>query len=310
MDDMNNRQMVLLTMLTSFVVSVGTGILTVAMLEEAPPTLTQTVNHVVERTIERVVAGTSTQEKVTQPVSTITKEVTIFAKEDDLVVAAVEKNKPRVALIFSGAQATDTPALAVGFVVSRDGVVITDKKSISSTETGLRESYRVVVGATTYTGVPIKYSGAKDTPLVLLKLSGTQPKEGFDAATFGRQVDPKSAQSVVAIGDAGDVSGIYKGTLTRMHYTKDTGTSTASTLISIDASPTIPAATAGALVVNLDGQAIGIVVNDAGGGLVVSPASRILDLVATISADASGGATTPASKSGNSSPVPQSATTR
>ena len=169
MEDMTNRQILLLTMLVSFVVSVATGIMTVAMLEEAPPTLTQNINHVVERTIERVVVGTSTPEKQLPPlVTSVTKEVTIYAKEDDLIVSAVEKNQPRIATIYTNLQASSTDPIALGFLVSRDGVVVVDKSSVSS-ETGMHESYRITIGAKSYTAKPIHIDATKNSPIALLK---------------------------------------------------------------------------------------------------------------------------------------------
>ncbi len=270
-------------MLTAFVVSVGTGIVTVAMLEEAPPTLTQTVNRVVERTIERVITGSSTPEKqIIQPVTTITKEVTIYAKEDDLIVAAVEKNQPRIALIFSTTQATDTPPLASGFVVSRDGVIVVDMKSVS-TESGLRESYRITIGDKSYIATPMKHDALAKTPLALLKIDGTKQGDVFDAVAFGRQVDPKIAQTVIVLGGV-DGMEVFKGSLAKFHYAKSESTTTPARITSIDTAPKIPAENAGALVVNLDAQAVGIVVSaETGTNLVIYPASRILDLVTAVS---------------------------
>src|SRR6185436_15876866 len=85
LNDLNKNQIVLLTLLVSFVTSIATGIVTVALMDQAPPGVTQTINRVVEHTIERVVSAPA------QTASVITKE-TVVLKEDDLVVAAIEKN--------------------------------------------------------------------------------------------------------------------------------------------------------------------------------------------------------------------------
>lgn len=289
MDELNNRQMILLTMLVAFVVSVGTGIVTVAMLEEAPPVLTQTVNRVVERTIERVVTGSSTPEKITsQPVTTITKEVTIYAKEDDLIVAAVEKNLPRVAQVYLSTQATSTPPLAVGFVVSRDGVIVVDTKSIADSDGLLRASYQAVVGGTIYVVTPIHHDAIAKTPITLLEVDEPITGVTFDAVGFGRQINPKIAQTVIAVG-GGDGSGVFKSSLSRFNTVQGEGTSTPSYIASIDSSPSIPRENVGALVINLDAQAVGIVVNNwLDSSVTIYPASRILDLVSAVSSSSGG----------------------
>ena len=82
-DKLNKNQIVLLTLLVSFVTSIATGIVTVTLIDQAPVGVTQTVNRVVERTIERVVPG---ETKTT----TVIKEVPILITEEQLIADLVQ----------------------------------------------------------------------------------------------------------------------------------------------------------------------------------------------------------------------------
>ena len=285
MDELNNKQMVLLTMFTSFVVSIATGIITVAMLQEAPPTLTQTVNRVVERTIERVVTGSSTPEKPA-PVTTVTnvtKEVTVYAKEDDLVVAAVEKNQPRIVKIFAGGPAagaaTSSDPLGIGFIISRDGLIAGETKSLFGEDGVPKENYTVMIGEKSYNAAPIPNQGDGKKPVYFLKITDLPQSDTLDAVTFGRPGEQKVAQTVVVLGGT-DGSGIFKTTLSKLRFAKNESTTTPQLLTGIETIPKIPDDNLGGLVVNLDGQAVGIVVSGSDvTKYIVYPIARLLELV-------------------------------
>ena len=113
-DKLNKNQIVLLTLLVSFVTSIATGIVTVTLMDQAPVGVTQTVNRVVERTIERVVPG---ETKTT----TVIKEVPILITEEQLIADLVQSASAAVVRVTRGA----TESLGSAFIVSRDGQVIT-----------------------------------------------------------------------------------------------------------------------------------------------------------------------------------------
>jgi S1-C subfamily serine protease len=88
MEELNKTQIVLLTLLVSFVTSIATGITTVTLMDQAPPAVTQTVNRIVERTVEKVVPEVITRTIVGE---NQVKTERIIVNEDDLIVESIEK---------------------------------------------------------------------------------------------------------------------------------------------------------------------------------------------------------------------------
>lgn len=117
MEELNKSQIVLLVLFVSFITSIATGIVTVTLLDQAPPGVTQTINRVVERTIETVVPDES------QRTTIVTNEVVI--KEEDLVVEAIEQNVGSVVRINRIVGEEETP-LGIGFVATESGIMVAD----------------------------------------------------------------------------------------------------------------------------------------------------------------------------------------
>lgn len=116
-EGLNNTQIILLVLLVSFVTSIATGIVTVTLMDQAPPEITRTINRVVEHTVEKVVPG---EPQIVERV----KEVKIPSpSKDEQVVFAVEKNRGAlvgVAFLEDGA----TTTLKSGFFISSSGYFV------------------------------------------------------------------------------------------------------------------------------------------------------------------------------------------
>ncbi|MEK7650338.1 MAG: trypsin-like peptidase domain-containing protein [Patescibacteria group bacterium] len=117
MEELNKNQIVLLTLLISFVTSIATGIVTVTLLEQAPPTVTQTINRVVERTIEKTVPGDT-------KTTTVIKEVPVIVTEEQLIVDVINAASPAVVRIADKAGST----LGSGFIITDEGLLATADK--------------------------------------------------------------------------------------------------------------------------------------------------------------------------------------
>ncbi|MEN9613761.1 MAG: hypothetical protein RLZZ347_68 [Candidatus Parcubacteria bacterium] len=131
MDHLNKQQLVLLALLLSFVTSIATGIVTVSLVNQAPPAVTQTINRVVERTIEKVVPA--------QGAAVVTHE-TVVVKSDEAAINSIEKNSASIVRIktmldpFTSGNTSGEPVevfVGLGLVVSKDGIILGDKGLLS-----------------------------------------------------------------------------------------------------------------------------------------------------------------------------------
>jgi hypothetical protein len=117
-EHLNKTQIVLLTLLVSFVTSIATGIVTVSLMQQAPPTVAQTVNRIVERTVEKIVP----QSQSAAAASVQTK--TVIVDETSLIPDAVAKAAPSIVRLLSSTE-KDASLLSLGVVVA-PGRILTD----------------------------------------------------------------------------------------------------------------------------------------------------------------------------------------
>lgn len=192
MEKLSKSQIILLTLLVSFVTSIATGIVTVSLMDQAPPSIAQTVNRVVERTVERVVpSGQSAS-------AAVTTEKTVVVKESDLIVKAVESVTPSVVRLFTAskdAEGKDTEVfLGLGVVVSKDGTIATDAAVLPA-------SGSVIVALQGGTKVPGTFISSDAASGLALLQGATSTAEGdiaWKSASFSAS-EPVLGETVISI---------------------------------------------------------------------------------------------------------------
>ena len=125
-EELYKSQLILLTILVNFVTSVATGILTVSLLDHAPAVVTQTVNRVVEHTIETVAQAV--------PAAAILAPASPAPSNQDLVTAAIGVDAARTVSIYAGETGTSTPPFTTGTYLSKSRAVATVAQDASPKE--------------------------------------------------------------------------------------------------------------------------------------------------------------------------------
>ncbi|KKW24436.1 MAG: hypothetical protein UY70_C0001G0004 [Candidatus Kaiserbacteria bacterium GW2011_GWB1_52_6] len=123
MEKLNKSQIVLLTLLVSFVTSIATGVVTVSLMDQAPPAIAQTVNRIVERTVEKVV-----QSAQTAAVPAAVGQ-TVVIKESQLISQSVDSVNPSVARLYTSDPESQI-FFGLGLVVDKTGVIVTDSNAL------------------------------------------------------------------------------------------------------------------------------------------------------------------------------------
>lgn len=246
MEDLNKNQIVLLTILISFVTSIATGIITVSLLQEAPIEVTRNINSIVEKTIERV----TTPGIVTPGEKEIT---TIVVREEDSITASIEKNIKSLVRIKQKDVALGTTGFyGIGLVTTKDGIIMADRKTIVAGDiyTGVMSDGTEL--NLTPTGVE------KNTDIILFKATVPEKQSYiFIPVTFGDE-EPKLGQTLISIG-GDDLNSSSVGRVTLL-TTKDgtVGTTTMKSLSGIDLDISAKDLVPGSPLLNLSGDVIGI----------------------------------------------------
>ncbi len=244
-EKLTKQQIVLVTLLVSFVTSIATGIVTVALMDQAPPGVTQTINRVVERTIEKVV----TPPEGGNAAAVVTKE-TVIVREDDKITEAIEKNKDSVVRIYTATRDPDDSIfVGLGTVVSKDGLIATgdifaDVQGRYRIFLSNNESYQVSV-----------LKRPKGNKVYFLKViqESTIPVS-FKPITFADSSKLKLGQSIITLGGISQNS-VSTGIISSLvNDTKATSTNAFVGLTTNNSNDTLP----GGPLLNLDGEVIGI----------------------------------------------------
>lgn len=127
MEHLTKSQTVLLTLLVSFVTSIATGIVTVSLMDQAPPIVASTVNRVIEKTIETVVAAPAGQ-PAAAATTVVTKETTVIVTESEQIAKAVERVNPSIVRIYTSAE--EPVFLGLGIVIDASGTIVADNASL------------------------------------------------------------------------------------------------------------------------------------------------------------------------------------
>lgn len=125
MDELTKSQIVLLTLLVSFVTSIATGIVTVSLMQQAPPAITQSVSRVIQETVQTVSPASGSQHAA----ASVTQEKTVVVSESDLISKAVARVSPSLVRVF--VTGTDGPLfVGLGIVLDSNGTLAADSDAI------------------------------------------------------------------------------------------------------------------------------------------------------------------------------------
>jgi len=256
MEKLTKQQIVLVTLLISFVTSIATGIVTVALMDQAPPGVTQTINRIVERTIEKVVTEPAQNNN---SAAVVTRE-TIVVKEDDKIVESVDKNKNSIVRIYadsinSGDVAQNT-FIGLGTIVSKEGLIATG--DVFGDQSG---KYLVTLDNNKFYDVKILPKKETNKFYFLKIIQDEKNPVTFSPVSFSDSNSLKLGQTVIAWGGQGQNS-VSTGIISSLGEAEQNSTTASSTksseIIAMNTNINLSDSVSGGPLLNLYGEVVGI----------------------------------------------------
>jgi len=229
LEHLTKHQIVLLTLLVSFVTSIATGIVTVSLMSQAPLSVTRTINQIVERTVETVVP---------QSQSAAVVQKTLVVKDDDLAAQSIANvQKSIIRLTAKGGE----QLLARGIIVNTNGTALSDAAALAA-----GTEFDAILSDGTRVPVVVTQRSATSSLVVLDVMVGTST--AWAPAAFADNGKLRLGQSVIRIGGRG-VDAVATGVIATLPHTPNTPSS-------VEAS--VQSATVGSVLVTLFGEVVGI----------------------------------------------------
>ncbi len=259
MEKLTKQQIVLVTLLVSFVTSIATGIVTVALMDQTPPGVTQTINRVVERTIEKVTPSPTTDNAAT----VLTRE-TVVVSEDDKVMESVDKNKNSVVRIYTNAKNSGDVAektlIGLGTIVSKDGLIVTG--DVFADTNG---RYVVTLDNSHFYDVNVLPKKEGDQLYFLRVIQSKKSPISFTPVTFSDSDGLKLGQTVIALGGQ-EQNAVFTGIISSLNMLESASTTATSTnnirkVSAINTSISLINSLSGGPLLNLSGEIVGLLVS-------------------------------------------------
>ncbi len=184
-EDLNKSQIILLTLLVSFVTSIATGIVTVSLMEKAPKDVVRVTQRVVEHVVEKVKDANPIKDKT--PTKEKIIEKTVIVKEGDLIAQAIAENRTRLLKLYdTGSQQALAFALPVSDteLISDAGVLKDGADYALKLPDGSSVSVEFVKGGGARSLVMFKVVGDAKLTGLPINLSNKQIKLGQSIFTF------------------------------------------------------------------------------------------------------------------------------
>jgi hypothetical protein len=254
-EDLSKSQLLLLTLLVNFVMSIATGVLTVSLLDEAPATVTQTVNQIVDHTIQTISTSTPLATIISAPATVVKAEPTT----EQLLTSAIGDTNDRSVSIYAST-GTSTPLIAQGTYLPKARAVVT------TTQVGLPTEVTIAFPDGSTQMASLSHSGATIT---IYGFGDSTKLPSAPAPSLVPYTSLQQGESVVAItADGSAVTGI----VSKVDNTTD------------EIYTNLPVIPAGNEAVDLSGDIIGISSGTAG---IFLPADKITTLLTATSTTAS-----------------------
>jgi hypothetical protein len=193
LEELSKSQLLLLMLLVNFITSIATGVLTVSLLDQAPATVTQTVNRIVDNTVQSVATGTPLASIVAAPTA-VTK--TIIENNDTLLPAAISADVARSVDIY-GSGGIKSPLVAEGTYLPKARAVVT------ATQVGLPNNVTIVFPDNSTEAASVSHTGATIT---IYGFSDSATLPSAPAPSIVDDSSLKAGQTVVALTEDGSAA--------------------------------------------------------------------------------------------------------